>query len=66
MTEGPDDRITAFGEIVFLRSVLNFSSKLNQPGAKKDEVLEENLMDVRRILKNTTGTTVTQQQQPQS
>jgi hypothetical protein len=34
---------------------LDFSSKNHQPGNKKDEVLEENLLDVRRILKNTQG-----------
>lgn len=37
-----------------MRSVLDFTNKINQPGTKKDEVLEENLMDVRRILKNST------------
>jgi hypothetical protein len=52
-TNETSDRITPFGEIVFLRSVLDFSNKTTQPGAKKDEVLEENLLDVRRILKNT-------------
>ena len=48
----PEDKITAFGEIVYVRSVLDFSVKNQQPGVKKDEVLEENMLDVRRILKN--------------
>lgn len=39
---------------MFIRSVLDFTTKNNQPGTKKDEVLEENLIDVRRILKNST------------
>ena len=47
-----DDKLTPYGELVFLRSILDFSSKNKEPGTKKDEVLEENLIDVRRILKN--------------
>lgn len=44
--------MTLFGEIVFMRSVLDFSSKEKIPGQKKDEVLEKNLIDVRKILQN--------------
>lgn len=47
-----DDRKTAFGEIVYQRHALDFSNKNYQAGSKKDEVVEENLLDVRRILKN--------------
>jgi hypothetical protein len=49
-----EERRTEFGEIVFLRHALDFSVKQTQPGSKKDEVLEENMIDVRRILKNST------------
>lgn len=51
----PEERKTPFGEIVYLRSVLDFNVKQHQAGNRKDEVLEENLLDVRRILKNTTN-----------
>jgi hypothetical protein len=50
---GPEERKTAYGEIVYTRYALDFSVKNHQAGLKKDEVLEENLLDVRRILKNT-------------
>ncbi len=45
------------GELVFLRSVIDFSNKIKNPGEKKDEVLEENLLDVKRLLKNSTTQT---------
>lgn len=48
----PDERQTAYGEIVYTRYPLDFTIKNHQAGNRKDEVLEENLMDVRRILKN--------------
>ena len=52
-SEGEENsRITKEGEIVFLRTALDFTVKNNQPGTKKDEVLEENLMDVKKLLKN--------------
>lgn len=35
-------------------AAIDFSTKSKEPGTKKDEVLEENLIDVRRILKNAT------------
>ena len=54
-TTPQEERKTPYGEIVYLRSALDFSSKAHQAGNKRDEVLEENLLDVRRILKNTTG-----------
>jgi len=48
-----DDRKTEFGEIVYQRhAAIDFNTKNHMPGNKKDEVLEENLLDVRRILKN--------------
>ncbi len=50
--DSTDDRITAYGELVYTRYALDFSVKNHQAGNKKDEVLEENLLDVRRILKN--------------
>ena len=56
INEGPDERKTPYGEIVYLRYALDFSSKVHQAGNRKDEVLEENLLDVRRILKNSTAT----------
>jgi len=40
---------------VFLRSQLNFTTKVKNPGEKKDEVLEENLLDVKRLLKSSTN-----------
>jgi hypothetical protein len=43
------------GELVFLRSVLDFSNKSKIAGEKKDEVLEENLLDVKKLLKNSKG-----------
>lgn len=49
----PEERVTAYGEIVYARYALDFSVKNHQAGNRKDEVLEENLLDVRRILKNT-------------
>ena len=50
--DSTDDRKTPYGDIVYLRYALDFTVKNHQAGAKKDEVLEENLLDVRRILKN--------------
>ena len=50
--DSTDDKKTAFGEIVYQRHALDFSNKNYQAGSKKDEVVEENLLDVRRILKN--------------
>ena len=46
---------TQFGELVFLRAQLNFTTKVKSPGDKKDEVLEENLLDVKRLLKSSTS-----------
>jgi len=40
--------------IVYMRHPLDFSAKTSMPGQKKDEVLEENLLDVKRLLKNST------------
>lgn len=51
--DSTDEKKTAFGEIVYQRhAALDFNTKNYMPGNKKDEVLEENLLDVRRILKN--------------
>ena len=51
-SEGNSSHLTQSGELVFMRSVLDFSNKIKGPGEKKDEVLEENLLDVKRLLKN--------------
>jgi hypothetical protein len=44
--------MTSAGEIVYSRSNLDFSVKSKEPGNKKDEVLEENLLDVKKLIKN--------------
>eukprot|EP00347_Sterkiella_histriomuscorum_P004799 403359053 len=55
LNESEDKNVTSFGELVYMRSAaIDFSNKIKEPGQKKDEVLEENLIDVRRILKNST------------
>lgn len=43
---------TDFGTIVYSRSTYDFTIKSKEPGQKKDEVLEENLIDVRKLIKN--------------
>ena len=45
-----NERMTAMGELVFLRSQLEF--KDNKKESKRDTYLEENLLDVKRLLKN--------------
>jgi hypothetical protein len=39
--------MTPVGEIVFLRSALEFKEKI-----KRKSVIEENLLDIKRLLKN--------------
>lgn len=51
LSETEQNGQTEVGQLVFLRSNLDFSSKAKNPGEKKDEVLEENLLDVKRLLK---------------
>ena len=41
---------TLCGEIVYLKHVLEFKDKKKE--SKRDMVLEENLLDVKRLLKN--------------
>jgi len=38
------------GELVYLKSALDFKDK--SKSSKRDTVLEENLLDVKRLLKN--------------
>ena len=44
------DKITPCGEIVYMRSALDFKDMKKE--SKRDTVLEENLLDVKRLLKN--------------
>ena len=44
-------------ELVFCRHQLDFSAKTSFPG-KRDEVLEENLLDVKKLLKQSTASDV--------
>ena len=41
--------------MVYSRSTLDFGVKSKEPGQKKDEVLEENLIDVRKLLKHSSA-----------
>ena len=47
----PERITTAMGELVFLRSPLEFKDK-QKPKWQSDTVIEENLLDVKRLLKN--------------
>ena len=49
MTE-KSDTITPQGNIIYLRWSLDFSNK--NRGQKRDMIVEENLLDVKRLLKN--------------
>jgi hypothetical protein len=44
-----NETLTPFGEIVYLRWALDFTSKKNS--SKRDTVVEENLLDVKNLLK---------------
>jgi hypothetical protein len=58
------DRITPLGEIVYLRSVLEFKDQKKE--SKRDCVLEENLLDVKRLLKNSAFAATSVKQDPNS
>ena len=46
----PSDKLSAMGEIVYLKNQLDFKDK--QKESKRDQFFEENLLDVKRLLKN--------------
>jgi hypothetical protein len=49
--EEPEKILTAMGELVYLRSPLEFKDKQKSKW-QSDTVIEENLLDVKRLLKN--------------